>query len=122
MERKEYNFKCGINAYQQLLKVGEAKKLYALIKKLFPQSDDVKQVQLTDLLDKVIEGGVLNELFNILLKVEDCTSPDWDQLELNEALEVITDFFSLNKNLMSLLQTGNTAQAGSSEKITAQKG
>lgn len=109
MEKKEYKFKCGITAEQHPLKVGEARRLYSVFKSAF--NTETTDLKLTDLLDKIIDGNMLNDLFSIILKSD--KEVNYDELELDEAAEVLADFFSLNRKTMSFLGIGSSAQAGS---------
>lgn len=109
MDRKEYNFQCGIKAYQEECNLRQDKELLQLIKEIdLGEVKDFRQLKLQDIIDKILSNDIVEKFFNIILieKTDSAHGIDWTQLKRSEVIEVIEDFFQLSPALQEWFGTG----------------
>lgn len=111
MDRKNYNFKCGIKAYQEELTLKQDIQINNLIKELDKNlMKDITKIEISQVLNMLFENDLLNKLLNIVLHTENA---DYSELTNSELEQVVNDFFSLNPSLKKWFGIGKNARAGS---------
>lgn len=108
-ERKNYNFKCGIKAYQEECDYAQDKEILALLKSVeIGELKDFGELSIAKLIDKIIVNDLIGKLFNIILITEEVCEQNWDKLKRSEVIEVLQDFFTLSPVLQKWFGTGNS--------------
>lgn len=103
-DRKTYNFKCGISAYQEECTLAQDKALSAILIKLdLGELQSLKDIKLEHLFTKLIENDMLYQILDIILIPEDIPDPvaesKWNNLRRSEVVSVFEDFFTLSPAL-----------------------
>jgi hypothetical protein len=112
-DKKEYKFKCGITAAQEICDIAQGRKLIQIIKKLdIGEIKDFYNISLLDLIEKIISSEILPEFLDTILIVKHIPdNVNYENLKLPELYEVIQDFFALSQWLTELLETGKSKAA-----------
>lgn len=114
----EYNFRCGITAWQEELTLKQDKKLAKLLGKINKDKfADLSKVQISEFLDLLLNENLLDEALNIILNVsvpapEPGELCDFSDLTNTELESVVVDFFTLNPTLKKWLGISKNAPAG----------
>lgn len=121
MENKKYKLSTGVEVAQKPLKV---KTIYAILKLLMQVKGALKvdlsdaaalqNVQFTDLIDAIVDSDLFGSFLNIILHPVNATDKiDFTECEFDDAfLEVVQDFFSINKNLPKVWNLIKSAWGG----------
>ena len=114
-DRKEYNFKCGIKAYQEECTLEQDKKLLKVLSKIeFKDINDLRNMRIGDIVNTIIDKDIIGEIFFTILILDadniKVPFPGWDSLKRSEVAEVIEDFFTLSPVLTKWFGNGNFAQ------------
>lgn len=104
-ERKNYNFKCGIKAYQEECDYAQDKQILALLKTL--EVKDLNSLTVNDILTKITDDDNLLKFLEIILVTESDVIQGWShKLKRTEIAEVVDDFFTLSPVLKKWFGTG----------------
>lgn len=114
-ERKTYNFKCGITAYQEECTLAQDKQLSAILIKLdLGELQSLKDVKIEHLFTKLIENDMLYQILDIILIPEYIPDPlaesKWNNLRRSEVVSVFEDFFTLSPALEKWFGIGKFVQ------------
>lgn len=114
-ERKTYNFKCGITAYQEECTLAQDKQLSAILIKFdLGELQSLKDVKIEHLFTKLIENDMLYQILDIILIPEYIPDPltesKWNNLRRSEVVSVFEDFFTLSPALEKWFGIGRFVQ------------
>lgn len=113
IDRKTYQFKCGITASQEEPTYKSDKKILTILKKL--EIGDVKnlnELQIGKLLSLLLEQDILIELLDIILIDKQIPAgKSLENLTRAEIIQVMKDFFDFSPELKALFGTGKLVQA-----------
>ncbi len=119
LEKKEYQFKCGVKASQKEATYKTDKQLIktVLTKLNINTLTDLKEsMKVTDLIEKLINEDILLDAIDIILDVEsvpealksDKYKADWENLTREEIINIANDFFILSPSLSKKLGIGKS--------------
>lgn len=103
MERKDYQFKCGLKCSQEELTLEQDIRLAEILER----HEDVN----ADIMKVFRKPGVVEELLSVILVSEDpIDKSKFLKLKNSELKEIVDDFFSLNPSVKALLSGSVSAQ------------
>ena len=106
MERKNYKFSNGIEAYQEELTLEQDYKLAELAMGIDLNSfKDLDKLEIKNVLKLLVNENVLEKFLQIILiPLSEITDKTFNSLKNSEVKQVIEDFFTLNPLVRDLLQ------------------
>lgn len=105
IEVKQYTFKAGFSASQEMLNVEQDQQIMELLSDFGLAELDFEKLDLFKLIGQIGKGKGLTQLLSIILIPEDASNFHPGKLKNAEMLEVIKDFFTINPELSKFSET-----------------